>query len=206
MSQGDHDDLNIEEVMRRLEAAERLLREARTLLDHGRSGTAESDSESVAEAPGPAQPSSTPAPPGPSGAVSDLDPALLARHAPPGSEESYQSAIAALFRLAMEAPDDSVIVSELLARLMHAEAVAGDRAIESLMAFSWRRFAKQYGVYLASPEDPASFAIAHTRPRDISGASQLKAYLQAPRRSPVPVELARDEGADGAWRVVAFSL
>ena len=211
MSEGAHDELELSEILRRLEAAERLVREAREMLDARAGESREAVShgplfESQAAAGAPATPTPAAPPPEPVAPISDLDPSLLARHSPPGPEEAYQSAITALFRLALDDASHGDAARELLARLMHSDAVRGDRALESLMAFSWRRFVKQHGVYLATPEDPASFSVAHTRPRDPQGADQLKAYLQAPRRSPVPVELARDQAAGGAWRLVAFSL
>ena len=210
MSEGGHDDLELSEILRRLEAAERLVREAREMLDARAGEPREAVShgplfESKAAAGASATPAPAAPPPEPAALISDLDPALLARHSPPGPEEAYQSAITALFRLALDEASHGE-AAELLARLMHGDAVRGERALESLMAFSWRRFVKQHGVYLATPEAPASFSVAHTRPRDPQGADQLKAYLQAPRRSPVPVELARDQAAGGAWRLVAFSL
>ncbi len=210
MSDGAHDDLDIDEILRRLEAAERLVREAREMLGARAAGSrAEADHGPLFEAPAATAatgPAPAPAPPVAAGPVSDLDPALLERHAPPGPGEPYQGAITALFRLATDDAARGDAAAELLARLMHSEAIAGERALESLLAFPWRRFVKQHAAYLADPEDPATFSVAHTRPRDPGDTDQLKAYLQAPRRSPVPVELARDRAAGGAWRVVAFSL
>ncbi len=197
-------DLPIREILRRIEAAEALLCEARSLL-----GGTEVASEAASTTTAASTAATAPVQSGEGPRPEDdgwLDPVILARYAPPGPEESYRSAIVALFRMAIDPPPAGDLHREIFARLLHPQARPTLHAMQQILRFPWQRFMKHHPSYLARADDPASFHVVRTRPEEPSGATKLKVFLEARGRSPAPIDVERDPASGGAWRVVAFSL
>ncbi len=188
----DHDsNVSVTEVLERIAAAEALLAEAKAMLQ--------------GNAAQPVSAAKTP-PVVVRRADGEFDELLLSRYAPPGPDEDFRSAVCGLFHLVLDAPTDRDHLGEALRRLMHSESVNGPRSLESLLRFGWVRFSKYSQQYLASATEPASFHVLRTEPADSSETDELKAFLEAKGRGPVPITLRRDAAFEKAWRIHAFSL
>jgi len=197
----DHDsNISVAEVLERIAAAEALLAEAKAMLQV--LGDVPGPNEDAVTEPAPKKKGSVPA----ATADGEFDEALLGRYAPPGPEEDYRMVVCRLFQLVLEAPEDRAHLGEALRRLMHSKSVIGPRSLESLLRFGWVRFSKYSQQYLATPTEPASFHVSRTEPSDPSETDEIKAFLEAKGRGPVPITLRRDEAFDKAWRIHAFSL
>jgi len=136
----------------------------------------------------------------------EFDEDLLRRYAPPLASDDFRAVIQGLFNLVLEPPSDRSHLAEALRRLMHSEAISGPRSLENVLRFGWTRFSKYSAQYLAASNEASSFHVLKTQPTDISEASEIKAFLEAKGRGPVPITIRRDEAFEKAWRVHAFSL
>ncbi len=197
----DHDtDISVDEVLARIAAAEALLAEAKAMLK-GEKAESAAEVQAVSEA-APERPKIVAAPT----ADGEFDEELLGRYAPPGPDADFRESIRGLFHLALETPSDREHLGEALRRMMHSQAITGPISLESLLRFGWLRFTKYSLQYLETPTEPASFHVLRTEPSDLSEAKEVKAFLEAAGRGPVPITLRRDESFGKAWRIHAFSL
>ncbi|MBR56617.1 MAG: hypothetical protein CMH54_01020 [Myxococcales bacterium] len=194
----DHDDVSLEEIVKRIERAERDLAEARSML-------AGMTSERTEPEESPGTPAPTPAP-------AEIDPesgiaiAILNRHRPPNPGDTFRMAIISLFRLAIDTLDDEDAVQECLRRLVHSNVGANVASFSGFYRFNWSRFLKLKAQYLASSDDPESFHIVRTDPVETKNASRVKVFLAASGRSPAPLVVEMDSAHGGGWRISEVSL
>lgn len=77
----------------------------------------------------------------------------------------------------------------------------------SLLRFAWPRLRRTAASYLRDASDPSSFVVARSAPSaPTPQTDELKVFLRADGRMPVPVGLRRDRGAGGHWRIDSVSL
>jgi hypothetical protein len=123
---------------------------------------------------------------------------------PPAPEHGIDELLKCVFAAAMlpEVTD----AWRSLEHLTHSEAIFGPRSLEHLKGFNWRQLRKNSGFYLRK-DDPTSFRISRTQPEDYAKGAKVKVFIHHLNgASPAPIFLERDEKADGAWRVVQYSL
>ncbi len=194
----DHDDVTLEEIVTRIERAEKELAEARSLL----SGITD----------GRSQPRDSQLPPEKNREIGELDPdsgidlAILNRHRPPQTGDPFQRAITSLFRLAYDDLDEEEAVQECLRRLVHSSVAGNLATFIGFYRFNWSRFLKFKDQYLGATDDPESFHIVRTDPLDPVDATRVKVFLAASGRSPAPLVVELDPAEGDSWRISEVSL
>jgi hypothetical protein len=124
----------------------------------------------------------------------------------PGPEGTVDDVIARVFEAALESDPERTWAA--LTRLSHSTQIVGPRAIDHFKGFAWQRLRRNARGYLADPNNPRTYQIAYTDPREPTGReNEVRCFIRAgDNRMPVPLGLARDPVAQNAWRVTMMSL
>ncbi len=124
----------------------------------------------------------------------------------PGPEGTVDDVIARVFEAALESDPERTWAA--LARLSHSTQIVGPRAIDHFKGFAWQRLRRNARGYLADPNNPRTYQIAYTDPREPTGReTEIRCFIRAgDNRMPVPLGLGRDPVAGNAWRVTMMSL
>lgn len=126
-------------------------------------------------------------------------------------ELSVRELLTSALKLALEpAPEDPELAEEQFERfagLCHSSRQGTPMLNSSLRTYTWHQLRKNVAIYLNQEGDPGSFEVTRTDPRKLTAsASRVKFFVRARTRMPTPITFARDEDANGMWRIEASSL
>lgn len=94
-------------------------------------------------------------------------------------------------------------VRDILDKITHVSI--DSKALSSLMRYNWTRLKSQVQDYLLDPYNPMSFVIIREQDRSSGNIAEKKLFLEAKSRNPVPITLRKDSGEEH-WRIYTFSL
>ena len=141
--------------------------------------------------------------------------AVAARPAPTVSKDdvelSLRELLTSALKLALEpAPEDPELADEQFERfsaLCHSSRRGTPMLNSSLRTYTWHQMRKNAAIYLQQGDDPGSFEVTRCDPRKLTGnVARVKFFVRARTRMPTPITFARDDDANGSWRIEASSL
>ena len=178
--------MNIQHALEKIAQAERLLQEAKQILQH-------------------AQPESTPSLPSTPSVSEETAPTEEETIQASNSEfdiNTINGLVGRLLQLASSTLSDDD-VRDMLDEITHVSI--DSKALSSLMRYNWARLKSQVHDYLLDPSNPLSFIIIREQDRSSGNIAEKKLFLEAKSRNPVPLTLRKDSGEEH-WRIYTFSL
>jgi hypothetical protein len=137
-------------------------------------------------------------------ATADVKP-LASRAESDAIQTAVDQTLVSLFGAAMTSDEDDGFDAFLA--VMHSSRTDAPLSVQNLRQFSWKALQKNLGTYLKDPADPTSFTVVRREPGELEDSlTSIKLYLGGTRPSDTPVNLRKDDGAGGAWRVTDSSL
>ena len=113
--------------------------------------------------------------------------------------------LSTLFNLVQQEHDESSL-PDALRRIVHSSIAEHSHALENFIRYSFKTFQGRWKDYLKDISNPNSFSVTRKNENNRGELSELRLYLHAPHRSPTPITLKQDPGADLAWRISSLSL
>ncbi|MBM74935.1 MAG: hypothetical protein CMK59_06015 [Proteobacteria bacterium] len=118
-------------------------------------------------------------------------------------QSTPEKLLESLFSLALEPPSQESLIEKLIL-LLHSDIGQNEVALNSLMRFNWSNLLRSVNSYLNNHKDPTSFEIVRKEERAFADVVELKVYLKASNRKPVPLNLRKDK--DESWKIYSLSL
>ena len=118
-------------------------------------------------------------------------------------ESTPEKLLESLFYLALSPPSKEALLEELIL-LLHSDIGQNEVALNSLMRFNWSNLLRSVNSYLNEHKNPTSFEIVRREERSFADVVEMKVYLKASNRKPVPLNLRKDN--DGSWKIYSLSL